>query len=228
MMPAWTRTASLTASAHRITLQLRAGPSAPDHGGTPSSQDILMRLSPLVPALCVLLSVSPAQAQTPPRPFLFKDVRVELAAARARGDNDVLLVIASMPKENAKVAAAIGAMGGTVQFRSDDVDYLRARVPLDRVDALAADAKVHSISISFRPQQQGGGGNDNTIIATDTTRRREWPPMLLSDYPIRNRYDPIGDLRANDFLKQHPTYDGRGVTLAIIDMSLDPLLPELQ
>jgi subtilisin family serine protease len=187
-----------------------------------------MRMTPIVPVLSFLLLVSAAQGQTPQRSFLFKDVRVELAAARARGDSTVLLVIASMPKANAKVAAAIAGMGGTVQFRSDDVDYLRARVPLDRVDALAGDANVHSISISFRPQQQGGGGNENTIIATDTSRRREWPPMLLSDYPIRNRYDPIGDLRADNFLKQNPTYDGRGVTLAIIDMSLDPLLPELQ
>ncbi|MGH7471251.1 MAG: S8 family serine peptidase, partial [Longimicrobiales bacterium] len=125
----------------------------------------------------------------------------------------------------------ITAMGGMIQYRSDDVDYLRARVPLDKVEPLAADKSVHSFSISPRPNQAGGGGGgggENTISATDTTKKRLWPPPLLSWYPITNRYDPLGDLRALDFRTQNPNWDGRGVTLAIIDMSLDPLLPELQ
>ncbi|MGH7503355.1 MAG: S8 family serine peptidase [Longimicrobiales bacterium] len=178
----------------------------------------------------ILMIAAGASAQTPGRPFLFKDARSELAAARARGDTDVLLVIASMPGANEAAAKAVAALGGTVQFRSDDVDYLRARLPVDSVEAFAADESVHSVSISVTPRRQGGGGGgaENTISPTDTTRKREWPRPLLSWYPITNRYDPLGDLRALEFRQQNPTYDGRGVTLAIIDMSLDPLLPELQ
>src|SRR5688572_22451357 len=189
-----------------------------------------MRFNVIAIGLLVSLSAGQIDAQIPRRGFLFKDTRGDIAAARARGEKDVLLVIASMPGANARVAKAITAKGGTVQFRADDVDYLRARLPLDQVDLLAADKDVHSINISSRPQQQGGGGGntENTIIATDTLKKRSWPPPLLSSYPITNRYDPLTDLRAVDFRKANPTYDGRGVTLAIIDMSLDPLLPELQ
>ncbi|HSL68583.1 MAG TPA: hypothetical protein VK864_00005, partial [Longimicrobiales bacterium] len=177
----------------------------------------------------LLLVAAAASAQTPRRPFLFKDVRSELALARAKGDRDVLLVIASMPRANASVARAITSAGGTVQFRDDDVDYLRARVPLEKVEALASDRNVHSISISTRPSPEGGGGNTDTrISATDTTKKREWPRPLLSWYPITNRYDPLGDLRALEWRRQNPTFDGRGVTLAMIDMSSDALLPELQ
>ena len=191
-----------------------------------------MRSIRLLTSLLVLFSAAQAaSAQTPRRDFLFKDARSELAAARARGDSTVLLVIASMPGANAAAAKAITTMGGTVQYRDDDVDYLRARLPVDRVEAFAADRSVHSISISVTPRPQaggGGGGGDNTIAATDTTKKRVWPPPLLSWYPITNRYDPLGDLRALEWRRQNPTFDGRGVTLAIIDMSLDPLLPELQ
>jgi subtilisin family serine protease len=99
---------------------------------------------------------------------------------------------------------------------------------VDHVGDLAQDPAVHSVSISTRPQQQGGGGGETNVTATDTTKKRDWPPSLLTWQPITNRYDPLGDLRALEFRRQNPTYDGRGVTLAIIDQSLDPLLPELQ
>ncbi|MGW8265608.1 MAG: hypothetical protein ACWGSQ_04520, partial [Longimicrobiales bacterium] len=54
-----------------------------------------------------------------------------------------------------------------------------------------------------------------------------WPPVL-SDFPLTHRYSPLGDLRATEFLEAHPTYDGRGVRVAMIDMNPDMLLPELQ
>lgn len=181
--------------------------------------------------LLIAVAAASASAQLPRRPFLFKDARAHLAAARARGEADVLLLIASMEGKNGAVADRIEEAGGTVQFRSDDVDYLRARVPVDRVESLVVDEDVHSVSISVTPRRQGGGGGegaDRRISPTDTTSEREWPRPLLSWYPITNRYDPLGDLRALEFRRRNPTYDGRGVTLAMIDMSMDPLLPELQ
>jgi hypothetical protein len=51
---------------------------------------------------------------------------------------------------------------------------------------------------------------------------------VLTDEPLRNRYSPLGDMRALEFREQNPTYDGRGVTIAMIDMNPDMLLPELQ
>ncbi len=189
-----------------------------------------MRVIRLVPSLILLVAASAASAQTARRPFLFKDARSELAAARAKDAGDVLVIVASMPGRNAAVARTLTTMGGTVQYRSDDVDYLRARLPVDQVEALAAHPSVHSLSISVTPTRQdgGGGGAQNEISPTDTTKKRDWPPPLLSWYPITNRYDPLGDLRALEWRRANPTFDGRGVTLAMIDMSMDPLLPELQ
>ena len=78
----------------------------------------------------------------PRRSFLFKDARGEIAAARARGDTNVLLVVASMPGANARVARLVGLLGGSVRHRDDDVDYLRVRVPVDSVERLV-DPAVH-------------------------------------------------------------------------------------
>lgn len=187
-------------------------------------------------------------AQIERRPFLFKDARGELAQARARGETDILLVIASMTGRNAQVASAVTAAGGTIQFRDDDVDYLRARIPIEEVEALVGHAAVHSTDVSIHRRTRAfSRANDpgpsadrsrskratsTTAIATSSSLSADtlpevWPPVL-GDYPLRNRYSPLGDVRGIEFREANPTYDGRGVKVAMIDMNPDMLLPELQ
>ena len=79
---------------------------------------------------------APYKSDPPRRAFLFKDARGEIAAARARGDTTVTLVVASMAGQNAKVAALVKKLGGTIGYREDMVDYLRVRVPVDSVESL--------------------------------------------------------------------------------------------
>ena len=190
--------------------------------------------------ILLILTVSSITAQVPRRSFLFKDARGELAQARERGEIDVLLVIASMPDQNEQVAQAIAGLGGTVQFQADEVDYIRARVPVEAVEQLVSHSAVHSVDISITGSRAFGmaaaapvlpnsedflvSGILSEAVNPDTII---WPPVL-SDYPITNRYSPLFDIRASEFLDSNPTYDGRGVKIAMIDMNPDPLLPELQ
>lgn len=224
-----------------------------------------MRRIPLVLTFVFLLVASQVSAQVPRRPFLFKDARGELAQARARGESDVILVVASMPGQNRRVAEAVAGFGGSVLFRDDDVDYLRARMPIDQVEALVAHPGVHSVDVSITevsrafgmpgpseavgPALPSGGhladpvppaplpvreaatpgpvpGGHLSLGAPDTIPE-VWPPVL-SDYPLTHRYSPLGDLGAAAFLEANPTYDGRGVRVAMVDMNPDMLLPELQ
>ncbi len=181
---------------------------------------------------------SSLSAQVARRPLLFKDSRAELAQSLAIGENDVLLVIASMPGRNAQLAGAIELLGGTIQYRDDDVDYLRARVPLDRIQELTSNAALHSVDVSLTPERPRAfalpdvegiprpelpSPEPTAVAASDTI----WPPVF-SDRPLTNRYHPAQDVRADEFLKTNPTYDGRGVLIAQIDMNPDMLLPELQ
>jgi subtilisin family serine protease len=200
-----------------------------------------------------LLQPIPAASQEPARrPVLFKDSRGEIAQARVRGEKDILLVIASMTGRNAEMARAVTDLGGKVQYRDDAVDYLRARVPLDAIDRLTANPALHSVDVSMgenrsRTLALADGSGDvpaalpgaetrrpvripflpDTLQTRPDTIREPWPPPL-SDYPIRNRYSPYNDVRALSFFAENPTYDGRGVTIAMIDMNADMLLPELQ
>lgn len=190
-------------------------------------------------AFTLVLAANGAQAQMLSRPLLFKDGRVEIAAARARGDTAVTLVIAARPGRNAGLAAAITGLGGTIRYRDDEVDYLRALVPVDAVERLAGHQDLHSIDVSKPqirdPRDQSAAGTTQREAArrVDATPPPQdaaepvWPPVL-SDYPLTNRYHPLEDLGGLEFREDNPTFDGRGVTIAMIDMSADPLLPELQ
>ncbi|MGH7712321.1 MAG: S8 family serine peptidase, partial [Gemmatimonadaceae bacterium] len=172
----------------------------------------------------------------PRRNFLFKDARGEIAAARARGDTTVLLVVASMPATNARVARLVIQMGGTVRYRDDDVDYLRVRVPVDSAEPLARSALVHSADVSISRMSRAFGLADAVnprlpsappdALPSDTLKQK-WP-LPLPETPLVDRYDPLTDMNAIEWRKAHPTFDGRGTTIAMIDMSMDPLLPELQ
>ena len=206
-------------------------------------------------ALAGLAEPTDAQ-QDSPRPFLFKDARGELAAARAEGESEVLLIIASTRGENPRAAELVEEKGGSVGYRADDVDYLRARLPVGDVDDLAGHEAVHSVEVSIvdTPRtlmQAGGTGNapegagdpspaptpppggrsappaDTTEAEDDGTVEPAWPPKL-SDYPLSHPYDPVDDIGAREFLEDNPEYDGRGVVMALIDGHPDPLVPELQ
>ncbi|MEO7514148.1 MAG: S8 family serine peptidase [Gemmatimonadaceae bacterium] len=238
----------------------------------------------LVAPLLMLLTPSGAQAQSPSsdparRPFLFKDARGEVAAARARGDTTVTLVVASMPGQNARAAALVKQLGGTIGYRDDDVDYLRVRLPVDGVDKLVGHALIHSadVSISRLSRALGLAGGEpaagadglaaarasspaampetlpfatpfatpfaapfatpfatlsaapfarDVVSIADTTKKR-WPPPL-PETPLVDRYDPVSDMGGTEWRRLNPTFDGRGTGVAIIDQSLDALLPELR
>ncbi|MDA0330319.1 MAG: S8 family serine peptidase [Gemmatimonadetes bacterium] len=186
----------------------------------------------LLALLCV--SSTNAAAQVERRPFLFKDARGELAQAKARGESDVLLVIASQTGQNAQVATAITRAGGVIQYRSDQVDYIRARVPIAQVDGIVTHTAVHSVDISIHDRSRAFSRADaeptealpiESGQVADTIP--DWPPRL-GDYPLTNRYSPLEDVRGVEFREANPTYDGRGIKIAMIDMNPDMLLPELQ
>ena len=111
--------------------------------------------------LCLVLILSAlgvsasAQLAPPRRPFLFKDDRGDLASARARGEREVTVVIAAMPGATAQLASVIARMGGTIRFLDNNVDYIRARVPVDSVERLVRDPLVHSLDVNMAGEERG-------------------------------------------------------------------------
>ena len=155
---------------------------------------------------------------------LKKHDRLRLVEARAQNKQEITLLIASSPGANGKVVQVVKSAGGKVQYQDDDVSYLRVKVPTDSVEKIAQSPDVEALNIdggvvyvsqdSVQPNKSQGGKN------------RVRPPD--DNTPADNPYLPSRDMGVPQFISAHPTFDGRGVTVAIIDTNIDMLTPELQ
>jgi len=167
----------------------------------------------------------PLKSRIPHRPALFKDARQALAIARAQGRHDVVLLVIAAPGGSSAVAREAERLGGNIRFRADEVGYLRVRIPLDKATQLSEFKRVEAATVSVDEDSparlSADEGNDQGSLRPP----QSWPPET-SDYPLRHPYSPLGDLDAKALRDQHPTWDGRGVTIAVLDSSFDMLLPE--
>ena len=105
-------------------------------------------------------------------------------------------------------------LGGQIQFRDDSLGYLRVSVAVGQVKAVAALASVQSVDV------------DETLPLPDPRPEPEAsaptqpqaPPGAAT--PRDNAYLPIGDTGAAQFTAAHPTWDGRGVTIGVVDLGI--------
>lgn len=169
---------------------------------------------------------------------LFKDSRQAIAIARAQGRTEVVLLVAAREGAVAAVAKEVDRLGGNVRYQAEDVGYVRASVPIDRASLLADHAGIESIAMDrddtypgrLLPTDDGDdapAGRARLPLASQAAQAEKWPPSW-GDYPLRRPYSPLADIDAAELLGAHPTYDGRGVTIAVLDGNLDLLLPEFQ
>ncbi|HEV8150818.1 MAG TPA: S8 family serine peptidase, partial [Gemmatimonadales bacterium] len=174
--------------------------------------------------LAALATVAFAGQQPNPAraPRLFKDSREMLAIARAQDRHEVTLLIAAEPGRTAAVAERARRAGGDLRYRDDEVGYLRVRLPLERAGELAESAGIESVTLDVTTRDPFRMGAQLSP-PQDTI----WPPRW-SDYPLSHPYSPLRDLDAAEFLVQHPSFDGRGVGIALLDGNFDLLLPEFQ
>jgi hypothetical protein len=143
------------------------------------------------------------------RPKFSKHDRELLAKARAEGKTEVTLLIAATPGSNPGVAAGIARVSGKERYRDDDLHYIRATVPIALAESAAGLAGVQA------------AGLDEVIPLDDPRPAGSQAPMPQTPpgpgTPRNNPYMPIGDTGAAQFTAAHPTWDGRGVTIGILD-----------
>ncbi|MBP8251034.1 MAG: S8 family serine peptidase [Herpetosiphon sp.] len=167
----------------------------------------------------LLLPAHSASAQSKAK-GLSKHARSLVLEAKAQGKSTVTLLIAAKPGANKAVVNAVSALGGTVRFRDDDISYLRVIVPVDKAEAVAQLSDVQAVDV------------DEIIPLEDPT-----PDAALgiipqaapnASTPRNNPYMPIADQGAAQFMAANPTWDGRGVTIGIMDSGVDLAHPALQ
>ena len=138
-----------------------------------------------------------------------------LSSAVAAGKAQVTVLIAARNGASKQAASAVGAVGGTIAYRDDALGYLRAVVSTAKVRELAASPSIEALDL------------DETLQVPDP--RPDGVAALIPQpapgaaTPNNNAYMPIRDIGASQFMASNPTWDGRGVTIGILDtgVSLD-------
>ncbi|GAB2844438.1 S8 family serine peptidase [Streptomyces deserti] len=157
-----------------------------------------------------------------------------LAEAKADGDKNVTMMIATAPGKTEQVAEQLDAVdGGLVGKTVDKLGYVRATVPTARADkAIAAAQKLSSVQgIDLKQEIKL---DDPTPDATgakgtqDSSAAGAGYAAPGKTTPAANPYNPSFETGAVSFVADHPTYDGRGVTIGILDSGVDIAHPALQ
>jgi subtilisin family serine protease len=169
----------------------------------------------VVLAATLLLAGSAGAADGAGSPKLSKEDRAALAEARANGEKQVTMLIAAKPGEMNAVAEGVTGLGGTVRKTEASIDYVRATVPTDKVEAVASLDAVQQASLDI-------------LIPLDDPSPDATPTPPGPGTPAENPQLPTRDIGAPQFVAAHPTYDGRGAVIGILDTGIDVLTPELQ
>ena len=162
---------------------------------------------------------------------LLKHDRMRLIEALVQNKPQVTVLLAARPAMNEALLADVRRLNGTVQWRDDDVDYLRVEIEPKRVPELSCSPALESINLAGavdylssaneQAQQEQAAGSTSAASAT-----RVAPPDRNT--PAINPYLPTSAIGAPQFIASHPTFDGRGAVVAVVDTNIDLLLPELQ
>ncbi|MEU3339970.1 S8 family serine peptidase [Streptomyces sp. NPDC006668] len=152
-----------------------------------------------------------------------------LAEAKADGDKNVTMMIATAPGQTEQVTQKLDAVkGGIVGRTYDKLGYVRATVPTAKADsAIAAAAKLSSVhGIDLRAEIPLD--DPSVTSGAKSASGKASYPAPDKNTPARNPYNPSFETGAVDFVKQHPKADGRGVTIGILDSGVDLGHPALQ
>lgn len=171
-----------------------------------------------VAALVASIAIaSTALAESPGRSKLSKEDHQRLAAATANGSATVTMLFATVESSTGSVATALTALGATVRKQDADVGYIRADVPTDQADIAAKLTGVVASELDqvFDLIPPDIDGDVTAAIPPDTTG-------------AQNPYMPTQDTGAPQFVAAHPTWDGRGTTIGILDLGVDLGHPALQ
>ncbi len=158
-----------------------------------------------------------------------------LAEAKADGDKNVTMMIATAPGKTEQVAEQLDAVkGGSVGRTYDKLGYVRATVPTKSADsAISAAAKLSSVhGIDLRqeialddPAPDAGAAAKGAASQATATKTY---PAPGKETPAENPYNPSFETGAVDFVKQNPKADGRGITIGVLDSGVDLAHPALQ
>ena len=179
----------------------------------------VLTMATLTALVASIAIASTALADAPGGSKLSKQDRERLATATANGSSNVTMLFATVEGSTGSVANALAALGATVRRQDADVGYIRADVPTEKADLAA---KIPGVAGSELDQEFAS--------PTPDVGEGDVPQQLPPDNttPAQNAYMPTKDTGAPQFVAAHPTWDGRGIKIGILDLGVDLGHPALQ
>ncbi|WP_407938393.1 S8 family serine peptidase [Nocardioides scoriae] len=151
---------------------------------------------------------------------LDKQDRALLGEARANGEKRVTLLVAATEGDSAAVADRLQAVGGRVEKEQAELGYLRVSVPTGEAKRAAKVTGVQAVDL------------DQVIPLEDPRPEGSQPPTAYTppgrSTPKVNPYMPIGETQAAQLTAGNKKWDGRDVTIGIVDSGIDLDHPALQ
>lgn len=157
-----------------------------------------------------------------PKDKLGSHDRELLAKARAKGTQRVTVLLATTQGQTASVVNVLKANGAWISKVSDRFGYVSASVPTDKVDAVSKAAAVLAVDLNEsiqlpRPEAESAGNAVSAAVAGPG-----------ASTPNDNPFMPTRDIGSIAFKNANPTWDGRGITIGVIDSGVDLDHPALQ
>jgi hypothetical protein len=169
------------------------------------------------------MAALPATAGAAPAPPKAPNIGVELGkqdrdlVAQAVREGKKTVDIQVIADES--VVAKLTDAGAKIRYRADNLGYIRAEVPINSVDKVATLSGIEAINV------------DRTIKLDDPRPEGMQDPSPQpapgANTPRVNAYMPTSDTGAAQFVDTNPKWDGRGVTVGIVDSGVDLGHPSL-
>jgi subtilisin family serine protease len=142
-----------------------------------------------------------------------------LADAQAAGERTVTVMFVSRKGEAAQARNQVKALGASIRYQADKLGYFSARVPVSRVQKAASLGSIKALDLDeviplppVAPEGDRGRGGGAPDAST----------------PDDNPFMPTNETGAVKFKRDHRTWDGRGVTIGILDSGVDLGHPALR
>ena len=147
-----------------------------------------------------------------------------LTKAENSGARNVTLIISTEAGKASDVAARIKKLGGTIAQRYDKVGYVLASVPTATVVKTAKLPGVSAVDLDEAIKLPDPGSTGGARGAAQAQAL----PGPGATTPAVNPYMPTNEIGSVAFKAKHPTWDGRGVTIGIMDSGVELDHPALQ